>query len=74
MDYNLEGKPSQSVLLEYIKHTHKLYNTMPSSNKVNIKQEYKVLLGKDYNILKQELTETLTRSQELLDDLRNEAK
>ena len=73
IEYNKDGKPSQAVLADLVKHSYKLHNALPSNTKMSIKQEYKVLLDKDYNTIRQELIETNTRTQELLNDLSEEA-
>ena len=74
LEVNQDGKPSQAVLADLIKHIHKVYYNQPSGNRITVKQEYKVLLDKDYNTIRRELIETNTRTQELLNDLNNEAK
>lgn len=68
IEYNKGGKPSQSVLADLLKQGIKLHQST-LGNKGTIKQERKILLDKDYNILKEELTTTLTKSKELLEDL-----
>ena len=69
MEFNKQGKASQAVLADYVKHAHKLYNALPKDKKVVVKEERRVLLSKDLEVLKGELTTTVIRSQELLQDL-----
>ena len=63
------GKPSQAVGADLLKFYYKLHNAIPKEGKGMIKQERKVLLDKDYNVLREELSTIVTRSQDLLQDL-----
>ena len=63
------GKPSQAVGADLLKFYYKLHNVIPKEGKGIIKQERKILLDKDYNVLREELSTTITRSQDLLQDL-----
>lgn len=69
IDINIEGKPSQAVLAQLLIQGQKIYNYLPKENKTVIKETRRVLLSKDYDILKQELTQTTQETQELLGDL-----
>lgn len=70
IENNLEnGKPSQAVGAQLLMQAQKIYNYLPKDSKTVLKQEYKVLVTKDFNVLKEELTSTLATSQELLNDL-----
>ena len=69
IETNKLGKPSQAVLAQLLIQAQKIYNYLPKDNKVIIKQERKILLDKDYKIVKTNLSESVTQSQELLNDL-----
>ena len=63
------GKPSQAVGADLLKFYYKLYNVIPSNPKVVMKQERKEIYSKDYKTIKEELTTTVSASQELLNDI-----
>lgn len=63
------GKASQAVGADLLKLMFKLHNVMPSTTKVTIKQERKELLSRDFDSLKEELTQSVTTTQELLKDI-----
>lgn len=70
IDNNLTyGKPSQAVGAQLLIQAQKIYNYLPKDNKEVMKQERKIILDKDYNVVKEELTQSTTRSQDLLRDL-----
>lgn len=70
IEHNLRyGKASQAVASDLIKHAHKLYNAVPSKGQTTIKEERKILVDKDFNVLKEELTKTVSTTNQLLQDL-----
>lgn len=70
IEHNLQyGKASQAVGADLLKTAMKIYNYLPDKTTRVIKEERKVLLDKDYNVLKSELEATVTTMTSLLNDL-----
>lgn len=68
--HNLQyGKASQAVGADLLKFTYKLHNAIPDKVNHTIKEERKVLVDKDFNTIKEELTQSVSTTQALLNDL-----
>lgn len=63
------GKASQAVGADLLKQVMKVYNYLPKDSKTVVTEKRKVLLGKDYNTIKEELTQSVSTTQALLSDL-----
>lgn len=69
IEINKQGKPSQAVLAQLLTQAQKIYQYIPKDRKEVIREERRVLLSKDFSVLKTELTTSVSTSQELLEDL-----
>lgn len=63
------GKASQAVGADLLKFAFKLHNVVPGKESKKIVETRKVTLSKDFNVIKEELTQSVSKSQELLSDL-----
>lgn len=63
------GKASQAVASDLLKFTYKLHNAIPDKAHRVVKEERKILVDKDFNVLKEELTQSVSTTNQLLQDL-----
>ena len=63
------GKHSQAVGAQLLIQAQKIYNYLPKSKESLVKEERKITLDKNFTVIKEELTQSVTTSQELLKDL-----
>lgn len=70
IEYNIDnGKPSQAVGAQLLIQAQKIYNYLPKDKGTVKKETRRVLLDKDFNIVKDELSVSITKNQELLNDI-----
>lgn len=70
ISHNLQyGKASQAVGADLLKTAMKIYNYLPKDSKTVVTEKRKVLLDKDFNTIKEELTQSVSLTQSLLQDL-----
>lgn len=63
------GKASQAVGADLLKFMYRLHNVVPGKEVRTVKEERKIVLSHDFNTVKEQLSTTISRSQELLKDL-----
>lgn len=63
------GKASQAVGADLLKFVYKLHNVIPEGKQTTTKEIRKVFIDKDFNTVKEELTQSISLTQELLNDL-----
>lgn len=70
IDKNIEfGKPSQAVGAQLLIQAQKIYNYLPKDQATKVRETRKVFLDKDFNTVKEELTQSISLTQSLLNDL-----
>jgi len=70
IDKNIElGKPSQAVGAQLLIQAQKIYNYLPKDQATKVRDTRKVFLDKDFNTVKEELTQSISLTQSLLNDL-----
>lgn len=70
IEKNIEfGKPSQAVGAQLLIQAQKIYNYLPKDQATKVRETRKVFLDKDFNTVKEELTQSISLTQSLLNDL-----